>query len=190
MHPDWGVQHPTPPTSLVSVPTTVPGEFMTRQLRIAVIGAGPAGIYASDILTKADLPEPFESVSIDILDRDPTPFGLIRYGVAPDHPRIKEIIKALHRVMNNENIRFFGNVNYGTDLKLDDLKGFYDAVIFATGARRDRDLDLPGIDLDGSFGGADFVAWYDGHPDTSREWNFAPHAEQVAVLGVGNVGLD
>ena len=163
---------------------------MTRQLRIAVIGAGPAGIYASDILTKADLPEPFESVSIDILDRDPTPFGLIRYGVAPDHPRIKEIIKALHRVMNNENIRFFGNVNYGTDLKLDDLKGFYDAVIFATGARRDRDLDLPGIDLDGSFGGADFVAWYDGHPDTSREWNFAPHAEQVAVLGVGNVGLD
>jgi len=163
---------------------------VTRQLRVAVVGAGPAGIYASDILTKAELPEGFESVSIDILDRDPTPFGLIRYGVAPDHPRIKEIIKALHRVMGHEDIRFFGNVDYGTDLKLDNLQLFYDAVIFATGARRDRDLDLPGIGLDGSFGGADFVAWYDGHPDVDREWDFAPDAQSVAVLGVGNVGLD
>ncbi len=168
---------------------------MTRQLRIAVVGAGPAGIYASDILTKAELPSPesggvFDSVSVDILDRDPTPFGLIRYGVAPDHPRIKEIIKALHRVMGNENIRFFGNVDYGTDLKLDDLQQFYDAVVFATGARRDRDLEIPGADLAGSFGGADFVAWYDGHPDTQRDWDFQPHAETVAVLGVGNVGLD
>ena len=163
---------------------------MTRQLRVAVVGAGPAGIYASDILTKAELPEPFDSVSVDILDHDPTPFGLIRYGVAPDHPRIKEIIKALYRVMGNPDIRFFGNVDYGTDLKLDNLQLFYDAVIFATGARRDRQLDIPGIDLDGSYGGADFVAWYDGHPDAPREWDFAPHAETVAVIGVGNVGLD
>ncbi len=163
---------------------------MSRQLRVAVVGAGPAGIYASDILTKADLPDSIESVSVDILDRDPTPFGLIRYGVAPDHPRIKEIIKALHRVMSNPDIRFLGNIDYGTDLKLDDLQQFYDAVIFATGARRDRDLDIPGIDLEGSFGGADFVAWYDGHPDVARDWDFAPHAESVAVLGVGNVGLD
>ena len=95
---------------------------MTRQLRVAVVGAGPAGIYASDILTKADLPEPFDSVSVDILDHDPTPFGLIRYGVAPDHPRIKEIIKALYRVMGNPSIRFYGNVDYGTDLKLDNLQ--------------------------------------------------------------------
>jgi ferredoxin--NADP+ reductase len=158
---------------------------MSRQLRVAVIGAGPAGIYAADILTKAEV-----DVTIDILDRDPTPFGLIRYGVAPDHPRIKEIIKALKRVLSKPEIRFFGNVNYGADLKLDHLQQFYDAVIFATGARADRDLDIPGIELKGSFGAADFVSWYDGHPDAPRDWNFAPHAASVAVLGAGNVGLD
>lgn len=158
---------------------------MSRQLRVAVIGAGPAGIYAADILTKSTA-----DVTIDILDRDPTPFGLIRYGVAPDHPRIKEIVKALKRVLSNDDIRFFGNVDYGNDLKFDDLQQFYDAVIFATGARRDRDLDIPGIELKGSFGGADFVSWYDGHPDAPREWPFDPAAESVAVLGVGNVGLD
>lgn len=90
---------------------------MNRQLRVAVIGAGPAGIYASDILTKSDV-----DVRVDIIERNPTPFGLIRYGVAPDHPRIKEIIKALRRVLSQDDIRFFGNVNYGTDLKLDDLQ--------------------------------------------------------------------
>lgn len=158
---------------------------MTRKLRVAVIGAGPAGIYAADILTKSEV-----DVTIDILDRDPTPFGLIRYGVAPDHPRIKEIIKALKRVLSHDDIRFFGNVNYGADLKLDDLQQFYDAVIFATGARADRDLDIPGIELKGSFGAADFVSWYDGHPDAPRNWPFEPHVESVAVLGVGNVGLD
>jgi ferredoxin--NADP+ reductase len=158
---------------------------MSRSLRVAIVGAGPAGVYAADILTKSDT-----EVTVDLIERDPTPFGLIRYGVAPDHPRIKEIIKALKRVMSNEDIRFFGNVNYGTDLKLEDLRQFYDAVIFATGARRDRDLNLPGIDLDGSYGAADFVSWYDGHPDVSREWDFQPHAETAAVIGVGNVGLD
>ena len=163
---------------------------MSNQLRVAVVGAGPAGIYAADILTKADLPQHLDGVTVDLLERDPTPFGLIRYGVAPDHPRIKEIVKALKRVLSNPDIRFFGNVSYGDDLKLDDLQRFYDAVIFATGARADRDLDLPGIDLKGSFGAADFVAWYDGHPDVDRDWPFEPHATQVAVLGVGNVGLD
>lgn len=159
---------------------------MSRHLRIAIVGAGPAGVYAADILTKnEDL-----DVSVDVIDRDPTPFGLIRYGVAPDHPRIKEIIKALKRVMSNERIQFFGNVNFGTDLKLEELRDFYDAVIFATGARRDRELSIPGVDLDGSYGAADFVYWYDGHPDVSREWDFQPHAKEVAVLGVGNVGLD
>ena len=159
---------------------------MSRQLRVAVIGAGPAAIYAADILTKSEGVD----VTIDILDRDPTPFGLIRYGVAPDHPRIKEIVKALKRVLSNPDIRFFGNVNYGADLKLDHLQQFYDAVIFATGARADRDLDIPGIELKGSFGAADFVSWYDGHPDAPREWAFEQRAESVAVLGVGNVGLD
>lgn len=158
---------------------------MSRQLRIAVVGAGPAGIYASDILSKSEI-----DVTIDLYDRDPTPFGLIRYGVAPDHPRIKEIVKALKRVLANPEIRFIGNVAYGTDLKLDDLRQFYDAVIFSTGARRDRDLEIPGVDLDGSYGAADFVYWYDGHPEAPRDWDFQPHAKQVAVLGVGNVGLD
>lgn len=158
---------------------------MSRQLRVAVIGAGPAGIYAADILAKSDV-----DVTIDILDRDPTPFGLIRYGVAPDHPRIKEIVNALKRVLTDDDIRFFGNVHYGNDLKLDHLQQFYDAVIFATGARRDRDLHIPGIDLNGSHGAADFVSWYDGHPDAPRDWPFTPDAESVAVLGAGNVGLD
>ncbi|WP_229054340.1 FAD-dependent oxidoreductase [Aeromicrobium sp. Leaf350] len=163
---------------------------MTRKLRVGIVGAGPAGVYAADILTKSDSPEGFDGVAVDILDRDPTPFGLIRYGVAPDHPRIKEIIKALKRVMSNPDIRFFGNVNFGADVKLEELQQFYDAVVFATGARRDRDLQMPGIDLEGSFGAADFVYWYDGHPDAPREWDFQPHAESIAVLGVGNVGLD
>ena len=163
---------------------------MSRNLRVGIVGAGPAGVYAADILTKSDLPDGVDSITVDILDRDPTPFGLIRYGVAPDHPRIKEIIKALKRVMSNPDIRFFGNVAFGDDLKLEELRQFYDAVVFATGARRDRDLDIPGVDLEGSFGAADFVYWYDGHPDVSREWDFQPHAESVAVLGVGNVGLD
>ena len=131
---------------------------MSRQLRVAVVGAGPAGIYAADILTKADVPPSFDTVTVDLIERDPTPFGLIRYGVAPDHPRIKEIVKALKRMLSNPDIRFFGNVSYGDDLKLDDLQRFYDAVVFATGARSDRDLDIEGIDLKGSFGAADFVA--------------------------------
>lgn len=158
---------------------------MIRQLRVAVVGAGPAGIYAADILSKEH-----PNAMIDIIERDPTPFGLIRYGVAPDHPRIKEIVKALKRVFTHDNIRFLGNVTYGTDLKLDDIRYFYDAVIFATGANKDRDLQIPGIDLNGSFGAAEFVYWYDGHPEAPRDWDFQPHAEQIAVLGVGNVGLD
>lgn len=159
---------------------------MSQKLRIAVVGAGPAGIYASDILTKSDQVD----ATIDLIERDPTPFGLIRYGVAPDHPRIKEIVKALKRVLSHPDIRFLGNIHYGPDLKLDDLRQFYDAVIFSTGACKDRDLDIPGIDLDGSYGAADFVYWYDGHPEAPRDWDFQPHAKQVAVLGVGNVGLD
>ncbi|MFD0810806.1 FAD-dependent oxidoreductase [Amycolatopsis umgeniensis] len=147
------------------------------------MGAGPAGIYAADILDKSDA-----DVTIDLFERMPAPFGLIRYGVAPDHPRIKGIVTALHKVLDKPNIRLLGNVDYGTDLKLDDLRQFYDAVIFSTGAMADRQLDIPGIDLDGSYGAADFVSWYDGHPDVPRTWPL--NATSVAVLGVGNVALD
>lgn len=154
-----------------------------RPLRVAIIGAGPAGIYAADILTKADIP-----TSIDIIERLPAPFGLVRYGVAPDHPRIKQIITALTNVLGRGDIRLLANVNIGTDLTLEDLRDHYDAVIFATGSFEDARLDIPGIDLDGSFGAAGFVSWYDGHPDVPRTWPL--DAREVAVLGVGNVALD
>jgi len=147
------------------------------------VGAGPAGIYAADILDKSDA-----DVAIDLFERMPAPFGLIRYGVAPDHPRIKGIVTALHKVLDKPNVRLLGNIDYGTDIKLDDLREFYDAVIFSTGASTDRALDIPGVGLEGSFGAADFVSWYDGHPDVPRTWPLT--ATSVAVLGVGNVALD
>lgn len=162
---------------------------MSRPLRVAVVGAGPAGIYAADLLTTTGR-ESGREVSVDLLERDPAPYGLIRYGVAPDHPRIKEIVKALHRILSRDEITFLGNVEVGRDLKVEELTELYDAVVIATGAVRDRDLDIPGIDLDGSFGGADFVRWYNGHPDAPRSWPFSPSASSVAVLGVGNVALD
>ncbi|GGU08052.1 MULTISPECIES: FAD-dependent oxidoreductase [Streptomyces] len=160
---------------------------MPRPLRVAIVGAGPAGIYAADALLKSEAAaEP--GVSIDLFERMPAPFGLIRYGVAPDHPRIKGIITALHQVLDKPQVRLFGNVEYGTDVHLDDLRAFYDAVVFSTGAMADRELRIPGVELDGSYGAADFASWYDGHPDVPRTWPL--HAEKVAVLGVGNVALD
>lgn len=156
-----------------------------EKLRLAIVGAGPAGIYAADILLKA---ERSFNVSIDLFDRLPAPYGLVRYGVAPDHPRIKGIITALREVLDRGQIRVFGNVDVGADLTLDDLKRHYHAVIFATGAIRDAQLDIPGIELEGSYGAADFVNWYDGHPDVPREWPL--DQEHVAVVGNGNVALD
>ena len=157
---------------------------MSLPLRVAVIGAGPAGIYAADILTTKD-----PSATVDIFDRLPTPYGLIRYGVAPDHPRIKAIIVALHRVMENDRIRFLGNVHVGVELKLDELREFYDAIVFATGAERDRSMGIPGEDVRRSFGAADFVAFYDSHPDREQNWDLSEQ-RSVAIVGVGNVGLD
>ena len=154
-------------------------------LRVAIVGAGPAGIYAADLLLKAD--RRFD-VSIDLFEQLPAPYGLVRYGVAPDHPRIKGIVNALRDVLDGGNIRLFGNVRYGTDLTLEDLQRHYHAVIFTTGAIRDAELDIPGIALSGSFGASEFVSWYDGHPDVPRDW---PLDHRVAaVLGNGNVALD
>ncbi|HEY5148911.1 MAG TPA: FAD-dependent oxidoreductase, partial [Mycobacterium sp.] len=157
---------------------------MTLPLRIAVVGAGPAGIYAAGILTSKD-PE----ARVDIFDRLATPYGLIRYGVAPDHPRIKQIVVALHRVLENERIRFIGNVHVGVDVKVDELRQFYDAVIFATGAERDRSLHIPGEDLRRSHGAAEFVSFYDSHPDREPVCDLT-QTRSVAIIGVGNVGLD
>ncbi len=152
-------------------------------LHVAIVGAGPAGIYAGNILAHQ-----YPDVEIDLFDSLPAPYGLIRYGVAPDHPRIKGIVNSLHEMLNDGKIRFYGNVTFGKDLNLEDIKKHYHAVIFATGAIKDAELNIPGIDLPGSFGAADFVAWYDGHPDYPRTWPL--EAKQVAVLGNGNVALD
>jgi ferredoxin--NADP+ reductase len=154
-----------------------------KPLRVAIFGAGPAGIYAGNILSNS-----YENVTIDLFDSLPAPYGLIRYGVAPDHPRIKGIVNSLHEMLDSGKIRFFGNVEFGKDLKLDDIRRHYHAVIFATGAIKDAKLSIPGVELEGSFGAADFVSWYDGHPDVSRHWPLT--AEKVAVLGNGNVALD
>lgn len=156
------------------------------KLRLAIVGAGPAGIYAADLIIKSELRD-FD-VSIDLFDLLPAPYGLVRYGVAPDHPRIKGIIRALYEVLDRGDIRFFGNVEYGKDITLEDLKTHYNAVIFSTGAVKDANLDIPGIDLDGSFGAAAFVNWYDAHPDFERTWDLS--AKEIAVLGNGNVALD
>jgi ferredoxin--NADP+ reductase len=157
---------------------------MTK-LRLAIVGAGPAGIYAADILLKAE--RRFD-VSIDLFDHLPAPYGLVRYGVAPDHPRIKGIVTALREVLDRGDIRLFGGVRFGVDITLDDLKQHYNAVIFATGAIRDARLDIPGADAAACYGAADFVSWYDGHPDVPLDWPL--DAASVAVLGNGNVALD
>lgn len=154
-----------------------------KSLRVAIFGAGPAGVYAGNILANS-----YENVTIDLFDSLPAPYGLIRYGVAPDHPRIKGIVNSLHEMLDSGNIRFFGNVEFGRDLTIDDVRKHYHAVIFATGAIKDAKLKISGVDLDGSYGAADFVSWYDGHPDVPRTWPL--NAKQVAVLGNGNVALD
>ncbi|MEU3018168.1 FAD-dependent oxidoreductase [Nocardiopsis sp. NPDC007018] len=156
---------------------------------MGIVGAGPAGIYAADLLTKDEtLSSCGTSVSIDILDKLPSPYGLVRYGVAPDHPRIKQIQGALHKILDKPEITFYGNVEYGVDLKLEDLRRHYDAVVFATGSDRDRPLDIPGVDLPGSHGAADFVFWYDSHPDVAPSWHV--DGTSVAVIGAGNVAVD
>ncbi|QHC65842.1 FAD-dependent oxidoreductase [Rathayibacter sp. VKM Ac-2759] len=157
---------------------------MTK-LRLAIVGAGPAGIYAADLMIKAE--KKFD-VSIDLFEQLPAPYGLVRYGVAPDHPRIKGIITALREVLDRGDIRIFGNVHFGTDITLEDLKRHYNAVIFSTGAIRDAPLEIPGVELEGSYGAADFVSWFDGHPDVPRTWPL--EAASVAVIGNGNVALD
>lgn len=148
-----------------------------------MIGAGPAGIYAADILA-AQVP----GTQIDLFEKLPAPFGLVRYGVSPDHPRIKKIVESLHEMLDGSDVRLFCNVEIGRDLDIEDVRAAYDAVLVATGANDDARLEIPGIDLPGSFGAADFVSWYDGHPDVPETWPL--HAESIAVLGAGNVALD
>ncbi|HEY9366475.1 MAG TPA: FAD-dependent oxidoreductase [Agromyces sp.] len=160
---------------------------MTLSLRVAIIGAGPAGIYAGNILNR-QVAEAGGEVAIDLYESLPAPYGLIRYGVAPDHPRIKGIVNSLHEMLDAGTIRLIGNVEVGRDITVAELQERYDAVIFATGALKDAPLNIPGIELPGSYGAADFVAWYDGHPDVARTWPL--EAQSIAVIGNGNVALD
>ena len=162
-------------------------------LRIAVIGAGPAGVYSSDIFLR-QLRKEGEKLGvgtdarIDLFEKLPVPFGLVRYGVAPDHPSIKFIADALEKTLDNPDIHLYCDVEFGKDVTLDDLLQRYDAVLFATGAVKDKPLNLPGADLDGVYGAAKFVEWYDGYPTGARTWPL--DAQQVAVIGGGNVAMD
>jgi ferredoxin--NADP+ reductase len=159
-------------------------------LNVAVIGSGPAGLYTAEALIKqsAALPDP-PSVRVEVLDRLPTPYGLVRYGVAPDHKSIKSIAEYLRKVLEHPDVGFLGGVHLGEDVTREDLLASYDAVVYATGAMRDRRLGIPGEDLPGSYAATDFVNWYCGHPDIDPE-AFTLDAEAVAVIGVGNVAVD
>ncbi|WP_421775914.1 FAD-dependent oxidoreductase [Gardnerella sp. KA00288] len=164
------------------------------EVRIAVIGAGPAGVYSSDIFLRQLAKRGEElglgtSARIDLFEKLPVPFGLVRYGVAPDHPSIKFIADALEKTLDNPNIHLYANVEFGKDITLEDLLQRYDAVLFATGAVEDRPLrGVPGADLDGVYGAAKFVEWYDGYPTSKRTWPL--EAKEVAVIGGGNVAMD
>ncbi|MDK8337184.1 FAD-dependent oxidoreductase [Gardnerella vaginalis] len=163
------------------------------ELRIAVIGAGPAGIYSSDIFLRqlkklGDEMGLGTSARIDLFEKLPVPFGLVRYGVAPDHPSIKFIADALAKTLDNPNIHLYANVEFGKDITLDDLLPRYDAILFATGAVEDKPLNIPGSSLCGVYGAAKFVEWYDGYPTSERTWPL--DASEVAVIGGGNVAMD
>jgi len=155
-----------------------------------VVGSGPAGLYTAEALVKqAAALDPPRPIRVDVLDRLPTPYGLVRYGVAPDHKSIKSIAEYLRTVLEHDGVRFVGGVHLGDDVTRDDLLASYDAVVYATGAMRDRHLGIPGEDLAGSVAATDFVNWYCGHPDVDPG-AFTLDAESVAVIGVGNVAVD
>src|SRR6266498_1781324 len=159
-------------------------------LEVVIVGSGPAGLYTAEALIKqAAAVDSGRRIRVDVLDRLPTPYGLVRYGVAPDHKSIKSIAEYLRGVLEHEGVSFFGGIHLGDDVTRDDLLACYDAVVYATGAMRDRRLGIPGEDLPGSFAATDFVNWYCGHPDIDPG-AFTLDAESVAVIGVGNVAVD
>ena len=153
-------------------------------LRVAVVGSGPAAFYAAGHLLEAD-----ESVEVDMIERLPTPWGLVRLGVAPDHPNIKAVSRAFEKIAKRPGFRFLGNVEVGRDVTPDELLSGYDAVVYAIGAQTDRRLEIPGEDLPGSWAATEFVAWYNGHPDY-QDLSFDLSGESALVVGNGNVALD
>src|SRR4051812_38018594 len=153
-------------------------------LRVAVVGSGPAGFYAAGALLGADIP-----VEVDMIERLPTPWGLVRLGVAPDHPKIKAVSRAFEKIAAQPGFRFFGNVHVGRDVGHDELRRHYDAVVYAVGAQTDRRMGIPGEDLRGSWAATEFVAWYNGHPDF-QDVVFDLSGERAVVIGNGNVAVD
>src|SRR5215467_9258122 len=153
-------------------------------MRVALVGSGPAGFYAAGALLSADPP-----AEVDMIERLPTPWGLVRLGVAPDHPKLKSVSRAFERIAEQPGFRFLGNVEVGRDLHHEDLVRLYDAVIYAVGAQTDRRLGIPGEDLPGSWPATEFVAWYNGHPDF-QELEFDLSGERAVIVGAGNVALD
>jgi ferredoxin--NADP+ reductase len=157
----------------------------SNPLKVAVVGSGPAGFYAAEeLLKQTDL-----AVNVDVFDRLPTPYGLVRGGVAPDHQKIKSVIKLYERTAAREGFRFFGNVTFGKDVQLDEMLSHYHQVLLSTGAESDNRMGIPGEDLAGSFPATQFVGWYNGHPDY-RHFEFDLHCDSVAVIGNGNVAMD
>ena len=154
------------------------------RLRVAVVGSGPSGFYAISAIHKA-CPEAL----IDIVERLPTPFGLIRAGVAPDHQTTKNVVRAYSKTAEKSGVAYFGNVEVGRDVSLKELRTLYDAVVLAVGAPADKKLDIPGIDLPGVYGSAEFVGWYNGHPDY-HALNPGLDTQTVVVIGAGNVAID
>ena len=155
---------------------------MSRPLRVAVVGSGPSGMYSADALVnQTEIP-----VEVDVIDRLPVPFGLVRYGVAPDHLSIRSVRDTLNKTLDKPGVRFLGNVAVGTDVSLADLHRCYDAVIFSYGASRDRRLGIPGEELDGSVAATDLVEWYCGHPDADRATFEALLPTTTALVVVGN----
>ena len=153
--------------------------------RVAVVGAGPAGIFAVHAILAAA-----SRIRVDVFDRLPTPYGLVRYGVAPDNQKIKSVTRVLRAAFDDQDrVRFIGNVRFGTDIRRADLLEHYDAVVYATGAQGERRLGIPGEDLPGSYAAKEFVDWYSGHPDAA-ERSFVLHTSHAAVIGAGNVALD
>ncbi len=157
----------------------------SNPLRVAIIGSGPSGFYAADSLQK----QKDVAVQIDMFERLPTPYGLVRGGVAPDHEKIKTVTKVYDRIAAQPNFRFYGNVEFGKDITHADLADHYHQIIYATGAQTDKRMDIPGEDLPGSHAATEFVAWYNAHPDY-RDRTFDLSQERVAVVGNGNVAMD
>lgn len=154
-------------------------------LRVAIVGAGPAGYYAADHLLRQD----GVVVEVDMIDRLPTPYGLVRAGVAPDHQKIKSVTAAFDKVAAHPRFSFYGGVDFGTHITVADLRRHYHQILYSTGAQTDRRMGIPGEDLKGSHPATEFVAWYNGHPDY-RDFQFDLTQERAAVVGVGNVAID